>query len=261
VQHLKGFIKDTPAEGPLRRLWLRMQGWLGHDGALIDQQAFRVMKQCLRRSSNCIDIGCAQGLYLDQMLRLAPEGQHWAFEPIPSLFASLRKRYGDAPNVHLRKVALANDLGIANFYCNASNPGWSGLRRRAYPNRNDIVESIDVRLNRLDQAIPGDIAIDLIKLDVEGAELSVLQGGINLIMRCKPVIIFEYGLGAAEYYEAWPEVMFDLLEGCGLSVAALSDLLAGGAQLDRAEFSRRFYQHVDYYFVALPIAGEAHRRC
>lgn len=252
MQLLKGLIKGTPVERPARRMWLRTRSWLGREEAIIDQQAFTIMKRVLRRTSNCVDIGCAQGLYLDEMLRLAPAGRHWAFEPIPLLFGALTHRFRGCANVQFHNLALANSDGRTQFHWNVSNPGWSGLRQRAYPSADDQIEIIDVAQKRLDQVIPADVRIDLIKIDVEGAELAVLQGGIELICRCRPVIIFEYGLGSAEFYEAWPEEMFDLLEGCGLGVAPLATYLVGRPWLDRATFSRQFHDHVNYYFVAYP---------
>jgi FkbM family methyltransferase len=251
MQLLKDLIKGTPAERPARRLWLRTQSWLGREEAIIDQQAFAIMKRLLRRSSNCIDIGCAQGLYLDEMLRLAPAGRHWAFEPIPQLYEALTRRFAGRP-VEFRNLALSNEEGRTQFHWNVSNPGWSGLRERAYPSADDQIELIDVELCRLDQAIPPEVRIDLIKLDVEGAELAVLEGGVELLRRCRPTVIFEYGLGSAEFYEAWPERIFDLLAGCGLGVAPLADYLAGRPPLERAAFARQFHDHVNYYFVASP---------
>ena len=53
-----------------------------------DRLTEMIMKIIIQKGSNCIDIGCHTGEILDNILKLAPEGQHFAFEPIPSLFAS-----------------------------------------------------------------------------------------------------------------------------------------------------------------------------
>ena len=52
--------------------------------------------------------------------------------------------------------------------------------------------TIEVPMATLDTVIPKDTQINLLKLDCEGMELSVLRGAEQLIERCAPVIQFEY---------------------------------------------------------------------
>ena len=49
-----------------------------------------------------------------------------------------------------------------------------------------------VELKKLDDVIPTDVTIDFIKIDVEGAELGVLKGAKNVLLKNKPIIIFEF---------------------------------------------------------------------
>ena len=48
-------------------------------------EEYRVMKQVLLADSNCIDVGANDGQMLGEMMRLAPDGSHYAFEPIKHL--------------------------------------------------------------------------------------------------------------------------------------------------------------------------------
>jgi len=48
-----------------------------------DKETRGIMKGLLRADSNCIDIGCHKGEILREMLKYAPNGQHFAFEPLP----------------------------------------------------------------------------------------------------------------------------------------------------------------------------------
>ncbi len=66
-------------------------------------------------------------------------------------------------------------------------------------------------LKRLDEMIPTDQTIDFIEIDVEGAELQVLQGGVETIRGFQPTIVFEHGIGAAGHYGTKPEQVFELL--------------------------------------------------
>lgn len=88
---------------------------------------------------------------------------------------------------------------------------------------------------------------------MEGAELQVLRGGRDLIRRCKPVIVFEHGLGAADYYGTTPEDVFDLLvEGCGLRCFTMEQWLGsdGEKSLERAAFCDEFSSGRNFYLLA-----------
>jgi len=58
---------------------------------LYDIQTLEIMKRVLREDSNCVDVGCHQGSILREMLRLAPKGTHFAFEPLPGMYEGLRE--------------------------------------------------------------------------------------------------------------------------------------------------------------------------
>jgi len=78
----------------------------------------------------------------------------------------------------------------------------------------------------------------------------VLKGAIETIKRNKPVILFECGLGAADYYNVKPEQIFDLLSDCGLRVSLLEFYLNKMAPLDRHEFMGQFNKGYNYEFIA-----------
>ncbi len=110
-----------------------------------------------------------------------------------------------------------------------------------------------VKTDLLDNIVdPADV-VDFIKIDVEGAELEVLRGGIETIKRSKPVIVFEHGLGAADCYGTRPEEDYALLCGeCGLRLSLLDGWLEGRQALSEYEFCKQFYKGLNYYFVAHP---------
>jgi len=163
-----------------------------------DSMTIEIMKKYLQKDSNCIDIGAHVGLFIEEILSFAPEGSHYAFEPLPKLAGLLKKKYLN--KVKVFDIALSDVKGVANFKFVESNPGYSGLKERKYDRPNEIVKDIKVQTALLDEIIPCDEKIDFIKIDVEGAELQVLKGGKELIRKNKPVIVFEHGLGAADCY-------------------------------------------------------------
>lgn len=83
--------------------------------------------------------------------------------------------------------------------------------------------------------------------------MQVLKGARGTIRKNKPVIVFEHGLGASEYYNTGPEDVYDLLvEDCGLNVSLLKAWLRNERSLTKEEFADHYYRHINYYFMAHP---------
>jgi FkbM family methyltransferase len=216
-----------------------------------DRLTRHVIARVCRPDSNCLDVGCHKGEILDLFIRHAPQGTHYGFEPIPDLYAALKTRY-TAPNLHIRDIALSNQAGTASFNYVVSNPSYSGLQKRKYDRAEEQDTLITVQTATLDSVLPAGFRVDMIKIDVEGGELLVLQGARETLHRWKPVLIFEHGLGASDVYGATPEAVFDLLTDVGLQVSLLDRFMKGRPPLGRSAFSEQFYSRKNYYFIAYP---------
>ena len=204
-----------------------------------NELATRVMARVLRRDSNWIEIGGSTGDLLWHVLRCAPRGRHFAFEPIPQLAALLRAKF--PPNVTVHALALSDSHGEAEFHHVVSNPGYSGLRRRVYPRAAEEVQLIRVPTARLDDVLPAGLRVDAMKIDVEGAELQVLRGAIGTLRTQRPYVLFEHGRGAADCYGTTPQDVYDLLtRECGLRISLPEDWLAHRPPLDRDGFVAQF---------------------
>ena len=215
-----------------------------------DRQTHRVIKKVCRPDSNCLDVGCHKGEIMDLFLHYAPQGIHYGFEPIPGLFEDLVKKYADFKNCRLFDIALSDKKGTSSFNFVVSNPSYSGLLKRNYDHRNEQDKLISVNTERLDDLLPRELPVDLVKIDVEGGEILVLRGAMETLTRCKPVVIFEHGLGASELYGATPEQVFDLFEQCGMRVSLMRRFLNDHPPLTREEFTRHYYRKWNYYFIA-----------
>lgn len=216
-----------------------------------DRQTARVIRKACQKNSNAVDIGCHTGEIMDMFVRYSPEGMHYGFEPIPGLYEKLVQKYRDMPDCRISPYALSNKRSEAFFNLVLDDPALSGLKKRDY-NSSYTSERIKVQTNRLDDVYPADLEAGFIKIDVEGAELQVLEGAVNTLKRCRPIVIFEHGLGASEFYDATPEKVFDLLESCGLNISTMKRWLSGKQAFSRDEFARQYYGKKNYYFIAFP---------
>jgi FkbM family methyltransferase len=184
-------------------------------------------------------------------MKFAPDGKHFAFEPLPHLYEFLKEKYSNK-DITVYSVALFDKKGETTFNYVLNAPAYSGIKKRHYDIPDAEISELKVETNLLDNLIPDSMQIDFIKIDVEGAELPVLRGAVQTISRCKPVIIFEFGIGAADYYDVQPEQVYDFLTGCGLLLSTLKSFLSGKGSLSREEFCRLYTDCREYYFVTHP---------
>lgn len=216
-----------------------------------DRETKAILKKVLKYNSNCIDIGCHKGEILDLMLHHAPKGNHLAFEPIPFLYQDLKQKFKNDP-VEVYPYALAEKECKTTFNVVKNALSYSGLKQRAYNIKNPDIEAVPVEVKVLDQVWDPSRKIDLIKLDVEGAEFEVLKGAKTLLKQEKPYIIFEFGLGASDFYNVDPQEVFAfLVEEVGLEIYTLAAYLASKPSLDLSEFVGHYERNDEYYFVAV----------
>ncbi len=215
-----------------------------------DRLTKKIIQKHLQTKSNCIDIGMHKGEIFDLFLKQAPQGNHFGFEPIPILFNELEKKYSVKENCRLFQIALSNEKKISPFNYVITNPAYSGIKKRKYDRKDEIDSSIEVQTDLLDNLIPGNITIDFIKIDVEGGEMPVLEGGKKLLAVNHPIIVFECGIGASDLYGTTPEKLFSFFEALNYKISLLNDFLNNKKPLSSAHFSDQFYQNKNYYFVA-----------
>ncbi|MCX6306625.1 MAG: FkbM family methyltransferase [Bacteroidetes bacterium] len=218
-----------------------------------DAYTQKIIQQSLKPGSNCIDIGCHKGEILDLMIKWAPGGKKYGFEPIPELFQFLTGKYSGDPRIVISATALYDQTGTTTFQHVLNAPAYSGIKKRKYVGKNVDIDQITVQTGLLDDAIPGDLHVDLVKIDVEGAELRVMKGGIATLRRCKPVVIFEFGLGAADFYDSKPNDLHALLtRECGMKISTLKGYLRQAPALTETQFRDMFENGSEYYFVGHP---------
>jgi FkbM family methyltransferase len=209
-----------------------------------------IIKRAVHQHAVCIDIGCHKGEILDLMLQQSPKGGHYGFEPIPFLYNNLLAKY--APLNHIFPYALGNQTGKTSFQFVKNAAAYSGLQKRKYAIENPEILEIEVEICSLDSIIPSATKIDFIKIDVEGAELGVLKGGLRVLAENKPIVVFECGLGASDFYGTKPEEIYYLLKETGLVISLLKSWLQNKSPLSLEEFCNYYHKNSEYYFIAHP---------
>lgn len=157
----------------------------------------RFVRDTLSVGARFVDVGANIGWFALNAARIVgPEGRVFAFEPradsVARLAASVAEN-GFTDRVSVFPCALADRPGRLKigWARGTDNPGGTWLMASEAllaAHRDDALQETEVRT--LDEALDG-ADVDLIKMDVEGAEHLVVRGGIETLRRCRPPILAE----------------------------------------------------------------------
>lgn len=197
--HGKGTFPNfpIPMRLPYGAWWL---AWNDVTGKAVLKGVFDVpesefLARFLQPGMTVLDIGAHHGFYtMLASRRVGNSGRVLAFEPSPRERRKLRwhLRLNKCLNVEVLEVALGNHSGTAEFFlaagretgCNSLEPPAvrGGPKKVMVP-----IETLDGFLARR-----GIGRVDFLKMDIEGAELSALEGAEKLLgQRPRPVMLME----------------------------------------------------------------------
>jgi FkbM family methyltransferase len=146
-----------------------------------------------------IDVGANIGLYTQSLIKKFPDSTYFLFEPSKLNMEILSEKFYYFDNVHCSLYALSNETTTKNLYSDKEGSGLASLSKRRLDHFNifmDVIEPINTI--RFDEFLQFDDIpdvpeyIDYVKIDVEGHEISVLEGFGSLIDRVK-LVQFEFG--------------------------------------------------------------------
>lgn len=179
--------------------WSRKRFGLLHD------PAFAVIDRLPRRADDLLlDVGANRGQSILSLRRLRPDAAIVSFEPNPAMVRWLQARFGDDPAWRL----IAYGLGARGDRRALYTPRYAGFAydglatfsreaARAYLSKDTLFGFDPARLT-LDEAVCETRTLDsfrlrptFIKIDVEGLEHEVLQGGAETIRAHEPVLMVE----------------------------------------------------------------------
>ena len=156
----------------------------------------RLYISLVRRGDVVIDAGANVGYFTMLFSDLVrPHGHVHAFEPVPATFRALSsnlRRFPYYTNVSLNCAALGDSDQRTKIYLPNGDHGQAALVCHRDGSWKDVSAApIDVEMMRLDRYAQGLGKIDLLKCDVEGAELLVLRGAESSLRRFRPKVFLE----------------------------------------------------------------------
>ena len=166
-----------------------------------EHQCRSIILNFLKPGSVFLDIGANIGYYsLLASRRVGEKGRVIAFEPNPITVKRIQKNIvlSGASNIELFDFALSNKEDVVELYCPTSEThGYTSMRNHGWEN----VDCYKVSTKKLDDSLPTNLTrIDLIKIDVEGAEMLAFEGAREVIKNFKPPILMELNEKASENF-------------------------------------------------------------
>jgi FkbM family methyltransferase len=167
---------------------------------------------CLDPGMEFVDVGAQIGYFSVIAAALVTEsGRVHSFEPDPDCFSRLTRNSQAYPSISVHHTAVADYQGEATLYRSnkAGETDWGTPFDDSAPR---VTVSVPVCSLDTWSAAEGIERIDLLKIDAEGAEFRVLQGGKMVLAAARPVI--------------WMEANAECLSRDGKSVTSIVSLLA-----------------------------------
>jgi protein O-GlcNAc transferase len=160
------------------------------------EDEIRFVRRWLRPGMRAIDVGANFGVYTLAMARaVGNDGRVWCFEPTAETADFLERSLAlnGCRHVNLVRAAVSDREGSIAFSVGTQ----SELNAVAGPGApaGRIVEVPAVTLDRKAAEL-GWQDIDMLKLDVEGHELRVIQGATQFLRAQSPLVMFEVKAGA-----------------------------------------------------------------
>ena len=154
----------------------------------------RALSNHLSPNHLAVDVGANKGSYLLSMSNAVKEGSVVAFEPQPLLADYLRRMVRDLriSNLTIENMGVSSVVGVMdlNIPGSAETSPSASLEKVVHSSQHS--QSYEVSVTTLDDYFAKiSRQIGAIKIDVEGHEISVLQGAESIIEKHSPLIICE----------------------------------------------------------------------
>jgi len=209
------FIIGVPSEEWRLAMFLSLNGHF-------EKGTEKRFREYLRKDMAVVDVGANLGIYT--LIAASAGCNVYSYEPAPAIFNILRDNIrvnglAETNLAHLNNMAVSNKNGSADFYICENISGHSSLFGEEYGKPISVpMVSLDSHLEYLER-------VDIVKIDVEGAEPFVLEGMLGIIRRNPRIVIFmEFAPSNLKSAGVEPLDFADTLRGYGFYMQIIDDI-------------------------------------
>ena len=167
----------------------------------------RILKYLLKLDiDKIIDVGAHKGDFLEKMLEIEKVNSFYAFEPQKDIFGELSKRFSENSKIKLFNFAVDKEISNKKLQINKLSMTSSlaelnekslylKLKNFLLFSKSNFVNEYEVKTNTIDNIFKDiNLKKTLLKIDVEGFELNVVQGSLIKLKEI-PLILMENQFG------------------------------------------------------------------
>ena len=225
----------------------------------------KLLRSVIAESSVMLDIGGNIGVYSTILEDLVGSKNLYIFEPLPYLYRDLKNRF---ENAHVFNLALSDKEEKGKIRV----PFIDGTRNDARATFNSHTELNQTGTDEIAvQLVPLDAfakkinfqSIGLIKIDVEGHELAVLNGAVETILQFKPLIVIEI---ESRHHQYPITELFSKIESLGYkgyyvnpAVFKLLDVAEFNSDRDQNQMnlnSKNIFRYLNNFFFVPEVAAD-----
>lgn len=167
----------------------------------IDPTLLATVDAFVRQGMTVWDIGANTGMFsAAAAVRVGHQGRVIAIEPDPWLIRLLHRSFSSQhvfSNITIQELALARTNGYGHLQLAGRARASNALEGFGSSQMGGVRETIRVEVKTLDSLLSSGKP-DIVKIDVEGAELEVLLGGTNTLIEARPVVVCEVSAEVSE---------------------------------------------------------------
>jgi len=188
-------------------------GAIESNGGYYELNIMRLLKKMITPGSICIDVGANVGVISLCLGHLASKGKVFAFEASEHNFTYLVRNIIQ----NNCSTVLPLNYGILNDSCTVNFSYVEEVAGCSFISNTGVTAGISeqIRCISLDTWIEsaGIQQLDFIKMDVEGAEIKALNGGMKTLEKFKPDMIIEFNpVPMKRFFGEDPVHLFNLLQ-------------------------------------------------
>jgi FkbM family methyltransferase len=162
------------------------------------EDEIKFVRELLRPGQVAIDIGANYGVYALTMAHaVGIDGRVFAFEPVAKTADYLKQ------SIEVNNFKQAEVLQLAI----SAAPGTGRISTQQHAELNALIDgsklesSAEVRLDSLDNFFSGRTDVDFLKIDAEGHEQIILDGGRDFFDKNSPLVLYEVKEGSGLHLE------------------------------------------------------------